>query len=202
MVLSQLRKKLVKLILGRRFYYNCTFATEESRKAAVHHHEEYIDRLVKCSNNMSFYKPRIHVIHVIVTDNVGDINCGPEYYLKKAGINTEIIIHDLDSINQAMIRKEDIVIIGGGGLIDYSDEWNGIINQCISLSDNVVMWGAGFNRHYCDYRSTNIIVSQISTAKIQKEYDGLENSIKKILVGMPGRFWSWRFFIIDKTSKL
>lgn len=172
MVLSQLRKKLVKLILGRRFYYNCTFATEESRKAAVHHHEEYIDRLVKCSNNMSFYKPRIHVIHVIVTDNVGDINCGPEYYLKKAGINTEIIIHDLDSINQAMIRKEDIVIIGGGGLIDYSDEWNGIINQCISLSDNVVMWGAGFNRHYANKKTTvNINMEKIKLIGIRDYID-------------------------------
>lgn len=157
MIFGQLQKKIVKLFLGRRFYYNCTFATEESRKSVVHRHEEYIDRLVRCSNNMSIYKPRIHVIHVIVTDNVGDLNCGPEYYLKKVGIDFEIIIHDLESVNQSIIRREDIVIIGGGGLIDYSDEWNKIINRCIRISDNVVIWGAGFNKHYANMNTNEII---------------------------------------------
>lgn len=156
-MLRQLRKVLIKLILGRQFYYNYDFIREESRKSVVRCHEEYINKLVISSNISSFFKPKIHVIHVIITDNVGDINCGPEYYLKKIGVDTEIIIHDLESINQKKIRREDIVIIGGGGLIDYSDEWNGIINRCINLSDNVVIWGAGYNKHYLNKSVTDKI---------------------------------------------
>lgn len=160
-MLSQLREILVKLILGRDLYSNFTFAAsfarEESRKAVIHRHEEYIESLVRASNAPCSWYPRIHVIHVIVTDNVGDIHCGPEYYLKKSGINAEIILHDLESIDETVIRREDIVIIGGGGLIDFSDKWNGTINKCIRLSDHVVIWGAGYNKHYANEDITESI---------------------------------------------
>ena len=51
MMLRKMREKLAKLLIGRRFYHNCTFAAEESVKSVVHRHEEYIDRLVRCSDN-------------------------------------------------------------------------------------------------------------------------------------------------------
>lgn len=157
MILSQLRKTVVSLLLGSNFTSNYDFILEESRKSVVHRHEDYIERLLRASNNGSFCDPRIHVIHLIATDNVGDIHCGPEYYLKKSGINVEIIIHDLESIDETTIGRDDVVIIGGGGLIDFSDEWNAIINKCISLSDNVVIWGAGYNRHYANQAITESI---------------------------------------------
>ena len=147
-MLGALRKRIIKLFLGRKFYNEFNSLIEESHNSVIERHETYIDRLIECSNDAFLNNPRIHVIHLIDTDNTGDVNCGPEYYLKRSGLNLRITLHDLERINEDVIGKDDVVIIGGGGLLDFSDKWNKTINRCTELSDNVVIWGAGYNKHF------------------------------------------------------
>lgn len=45
------------------------------------------------------------------------------------------------------IEREDIVIFGGGGLLDNSDELNRVLNRLLEICDNVIIWGAGTHKY-------------------------------------------------------
>ena len=55
------------------------------------------------------------------------------------------------------IEKDDIVIVGGGGLMNFNETWNHQINVILEKSDNVIGWGLGFNTHY-DYERMRLNV--------------------------------------------
>lgn len=86
----------------------------------------------------------IYSIKVYNTKNTGDNQCDPLDYYQIPGERLRV------SINTPMPKftKEDAVIIGGGGLLDYSNEWNTKIRQAFLEAGRVVIWGAGQNRHY------------------------------------------------------
>lgn len=75
------------------------------------------------------------------TPNLGDRVCGPENYFsfpkhKKIDI--------LDS-EQHQFNKN--CIIGGGGILHFTNRVENIAKQCKSKNKNVILWGIGHNRH-------------------------------------------------------
>ncbi len=95
--------------------------------------------------NISEKEVRVHFIHIFGTKNVGDEFCGPEFYFSHFMSDYTQYIHELREVEFSSIFRDDIVIIGGGGLLDFDDSWNEIINRCTERSDHVILWGVGFN---------------------------------------------------------
>lgn len=92
--------------------------------------------------------PTIHFIHRYITNNTGDLACGYYQYFLSAFENFKCIVHDVNSVNFSLIKKEDIVIIGGGGLLNATAEWNYNINKSAELAGKSVVWSAGFNSNH------------------------------------------------------
>jgi hypothetical protein len=92
---------------------------------------------------------KIHFIRIIDFDyiNSGDIFSSPLMYTQEFFKDYSVITHNISSIRYSHISKNDIVIIGGGGLFNYNPwfNFNVAINRVLDLCDNVVVWGAGFN---------------------------------------------------------
>ncbi len=86
----------------------------------------------------------LHYIHRHDIQNTGDYKCCPlEYFFYMFPL--DYLVHDIYNINYAMIEKNDIVILGGGGLLDCINKWNVSINKLLDICDNVISWGCGFN---------------------------------------------------------
>lgn len=90
---------------------------------------------------------KIHFINRIDHENAGDWNCSPLEYYYWYFKQYNIIRHDIGSIDFNEIDKDDVVIIGGGGLFNVLESFNLAINSVVSLCDNVISWGVGFNTH-------------------------------------------------------
>lgn len=94
-------------------------------------------------------KQTIHFISRFDDTNVGDIAASPlnvygDYFYKRY----LVVKHDIYSVNIDGIRKEDVVIIGGGGLLDCLEEWQDTINRVLDKCEHVIGWGLGTNTHY------------------------------------------------------
>lgn len=88
-------------------------------------------------------------VHSVNFKNTGDSNCAPyRYFVEFSKYNFSIM--DIQSPLIDTIEKDDIVIVGGGGLMNFNETWNHQINVILEKSDNVIGWGLGFNTHY-DY---------------------------------------------------
>ena len=108
----------------------------------------------------------IHFIYRIDWDNVGDLACSPVRYFKQFN-KLSFYEHDTNSIAFDKIKEDDLVIIGGGGMIDCWDEWNLIINRILKQCHFVVGWGFGFNQHYGTDISTKIHFKQFKMLGIR-----------------------------------
>jgi hypothetical protein len=73
--------------------------------------------------------------------------CGPYEYFTKIFSRYNCMLHHFGRILFDRIQKNDIVILGGGGLLDFKDEWNERVNIILNLCDNVISWGMGRNTH-------------------------------------------------------
>ena len=98
----------------------------------------------------------IHFVHRIDSSNAGDISCCPlSYFAEFSSVQWQR--HDIYNINYNAITKDDIVILGGGGLIDCLEEWNESINKLFEICQNVILWGAGYNAHFDAQKTTSQI---------------------------------------------
>lgn len=92
---------------------------------------------------------KIHFIKIydFNYNNAGDIFCSPFIWFHDFFKSYSCISHCLSSVRYEQISKDDVVIIGGGGIINYNPwfNFNIAINKILSLCDNVILWGAGFN---------------------------------------------------------
>lgn len=95
---------------------------------------------------------KIHFIKI--TDfnyiNAGDIFCSPLLWFNDFFSKYSCISHCLSTVRYEQISKNDVVIIGGGGLLHYNPwfNFNIAINKILDLCDNVILWGAGFNSEF------------------------------------------------------
>lgn len=92
---------------------------------------------------------KIHFIRIIDFNysNTGDIYSSPLFYTQEFFKNYSVVTHNLSTVKYSHISRDDVVVIGGGGLLNYNPwfNFNVAINRILSLCDNVVLWGAGFN---------------------------------------------------------
>ena len=94
------------------------------------------------------YKRTVHFIHRDCKTNTGDKVCNAGNYYSFPGYNK--LTHDIYNPDFNQIKKEDIVIWSGGGLLNCLEEWNININKSFELCDSVYGWGIGFNSHHLD----------------------------------------------------
>ena len=104
------------------------------------------------------YKRTIHFIHRDCKENTGDNVCNAGNYYKFPGYNK--ITHDIYTPDFNQIKKDDIVIYSGGGLLNCVESWNVNINKSFELCDNVYGWGIGFNAHNVTHVKTPINLSK------------------------------------------
>lgn len=97
------------------------------------------------NDNFLTNKPTLHFIHRYITNNTGDRACGYYQYFLEDFNNYQCIIHDINNVNFSLINKKDIVIIGGGGLLNAVAEWNYAIKKAAKMAGKSVVWSAGFN---------------------------------------------------------
>lgn len=120
--------------------------------------------------------PTIHFLsyNYFAYFNQGDINSLPLWYFNSFFKNYNISVANLFNLPKKSISPSDIVIIGGGGLIDDNKIWNTVINEVNSLCKNVILWGAGINTTIKDgkiiHKNPNIDFSKFRLMGI-RDYD-------------------------------
>lgn len=90
---------------------------------------------------------KIHFINRIDKNNIGDWICSPLNYFYDYFKKYNLIRHDIDFIDWNEIQREDIVIIGGSGLLYVTETFNLSINKLLQKCDTVIAWSVGFNTH-------------------------------------------------------
>ena len=100
--------------------------------------------------------------------NTGDLFCSPLLYFNDYFNKYNVIMHQIQSPKYFEISKNDIVIIGGGGIL--YDNWNHNINRILDCCDNVIIWGAGTNSsdlNAYENHSTNINYSKFKLVGVR-----------------------------------
>lgn len=116
----------------------------------------------------------IHFVNNFNSSNVGDNNSSPVLYIQNLlPKNIVILRHDMYKLKLLNIFKNDIVILGGGGLIDCMDVWNRKINSILNKSKNVIYWGGGFNRHTGRKITEQIDISRFLLFGVRDKINGL-----------------------------
>ena len=90
---------------------------------------------------------KIHFINRIDQTNAGDLACCPLNYFYDYFSQFNIIRHDIDFIDFNIIESDDIVILGGSGMLNVSQSFNININKLLAKCKNVIGWSIGFNTH-------------------------------------------------------
>lgn len=112
---------------------------------------------------------KIHFVHHLekrhVPANLGDWICSPYYYFREYFSQYTCVLHSDWAVLWHEIERTDIVIFGGGGLLDNSDELNRVLNRLISKCDNVIIWGAGTHK----YTENNIFGKRTASEEIHYE---------------------------------
>ena len=90
---------------------------------------------------------KIHFINRIDNNNAGDWACCPLIYYYDYFCRYNVIRHDIGYIDWNVIEKDDVVILGGGGIVNVTSSFNESINKLLDRCDNVIAWSIGFNTH-------------------------------------------------------
>jgi hypothetical protein len=98
----------------------------------------------KLNNNICNNK-NLHIIHRIDMTNTGDMISSCHNYYDFPGF--KIIKHDIYNPDFSKIEENDKIILSGGGLLNCLEIWNQNINKLLELSENVIGWGIGLNKH-------------------------------------------------------
>ena len=88
---------------------------------------------------------KIYFAHCKFTNNIGDLRCCPYYYYESYFKQFDCEIIDLSEIQQKQINKDDFIIIGGGGILNWSQFWNNCICLGLNKTKNIIIWGCGYN---------------------------------------------------------
>lgn len=110
--------------------------------------------------------PKIHFIHHLEKSfapaNLGDWISSPYYYFYEFFSRYTSIVHSDWAILWHEIEYDDVVIFGGGGLLDNSDPLNSVLNKLMEKCRNVIIWGAGTHK----YNESNIFGMKPTSVEI------------------------------------
>ncbi|WP_166332532.1 polysaccharide pyruvyl transferase family protein [Sphingobacterium chungjuense] len=90
-------------------------------------------------------KSTVHFIHRYITSNTGDMACGYYRYFLDHFKEYRCLAHDINCVDLAKISAVDTVIIGGGGLLNATEEWNYNLITAAKKAKKSIVWSAGFN---------------------------------------------------------
>lgn len=90
----------------------------------------------------------IHFVRNIDWKNTGDTSTDPLLYFEFLAQKNICIHHTMREIRWNLIKRDDWIILGGGGIFECLDEFQEVINKLLSLSVHVISWGCGYNTHY------------------------------------------------------
>lgn len=129
-----------------------------------------LQELIRRQRKLSMKRQgKIHFVHHLektnVPANVGDWICCPYYYFTNYFSQYTCVVHSDWAVLWHEIERHDIVIFGGGGLLDNSDELNRVLNRLLTVCDNVIIWGAGTHK----YTDKNIFNKRTATEPIKYE---------------------------------
>lgn len=102
------------------------------------------------SNMQPSQRPRVHFIRCLDRYNTGDLNCGPELFFQDFAVRFSCFYHSIKDIDYTIIRPDDWVILGGGGMIDCNEKYQSEINRVLHTCKHVISWAMGHNHHYSD----------------------------------------------------
>jgi hypothetical protein len=109
---------------------------------------------------------KIHFVHHLeksyAAANLGDWISSPYYYFEDFFSRYTCVLHSDWAVLWHEIERGDVVVFGGGGLLDNSDALNIVLNKLLDKCDNVVIWGAGTHK----YNENNIFGKKTSTVEI------------------------------------
>lgn len=89
----------------------------------------------------------LHFINRVDNSNCGDKVVCPLLYYYDYFKQYNIKRHDMRFIDFKSIADTDVVIIGGGGMLDYAEFTNRGINKVFDTGAAVIAWSPGFNTH-------------------------------------------------------
>lgn len=96
-------------------------------------------------------KPTLFFVHCADKTNIGDMLCTPISLFDSYKKTYNQIVMDIrEDMPLSRVKSDDIIILGGGGLLNYNDDWNKRINQLLATQARVIAWGVGLNTHYDD----------------------------------------------------
>jgi hypothetical protein len=105
--------------------------------------------------------------------NTGDICSCPFWYFRQFFLGFDrmrfIDISDWEFRSEyrtSGVSEDTLLIVGGGGLIDYCNTWNSRINELVSMAGVSVGWGIGSNRNPNRPQNEEFkITTQVDTSK-------------------------------------
>lgn len=106
--------------------------------------------------------------------NTGDMFSSPYLYFKKYFDKFDVYhvdIADFEEYNPPELSKQDVVIFGGGALMDWHTVWNKRIND-LSKRCKSVFWGVGLNENNQLEIEENIDFSNIDLIGL-RDYDAI-----------------------------
>ena len=111
----------------------------------------------------------LHFINRVDRSNCGDMMACPLLYYYDYFKQYRIKRHDIRFIDYDSISASDVVILGGGGLLDYAESINRAINRVLDTGAAVIAWAPGFNTHhqYCDRVKTQIHFERFSVLGVR-----------------------------------
>ena len=89
---------------------------------------------------------KIHFITCVELNNCGDYQSSPLNYYYDFFKDYCLVYHDINSVRFALIQKNDVVILGGGGLLDNLPDWNQTISKVLDIGAFVIGWSVGFHK--------------------------------------------------------
>ena len=90
---------------------------------------------------------KIHFINRIDRRNAGDWQCSPLLHYYPHFKAHSLMRHDIDFIDWREVGRNDLVIFGGSGMINVTQQFNTSINRVLDRCKTVIGWGIGFNTH-------------------------------------------------------
>ncbi len=118
----------------------------------------------------------LHFINRVDGNNCGDMMACPLLYYYDYFKQYCIKRHDIRFIDYESISSSDVVILGGGGLLDYAESMNRAINRVLDIGAAVIAWAPGFNTHsqYCDRVKTPIHFERFALLGVRDDQNSLQ----------------------------
>lgn len=118
----------------------------------------------------------LHFINRVDGNNCGDMMACPLLYYYDYFKQYHIKRHDIRFIDYDNISSSDVVILGGGGLLDYAESMNRAINRVLDTGAAVIAWAPGFNTHrqYCDRVKTKIHFERFAALGVRDDQNPLQ----------------------------